>query len=43
MTDDSEDRLADDARKQLDKIEPPPPDDRDLPEDVPTGDPAEGE
>lgn len=41
MTDDTEDQLAEDARKELDNIEPPPPDDRDLPPDVPTGDPEE--
>jgi hypothetical protein len=43
MTDNADDHLAEDARKELDKLEPPPPDDRDLPEDVDTGDPTEGE
>jgi len=40
----TDDELAEAARKELEKgLEPVPPDDRDLPQDVETGDPTEGE
>lgn len=35
--------LAEAARKEVTQLEPPNSDDRELPEDVPTGNPAEDE
>jgi len=41
MTDDADEQLAELAKAERDKVDPPEPDDRDLPADIPTGDPTE--